>query len=60
MKEWLRDKKQVGKDEATVEIMRVSMMSSVTAERYIRELIQLGIARNNGNHLVYVFNEEQL
>jgi hypothetical protein len=58
MKQWLKEKKRVDVEEAVIEVMRVSMFSSVTAERYVKEIIQLGIGKINDGHLVYIFEGE--
>ncbi len=53
MKTWLKEQKKVDMEDARVEIMKVSMFSSVTADRYIKEIIELGVAHINDGHLVY-------
>ena len=56
VKKLLKQKRKLIKDDVILEIMHVSMFSEVTARRYIRDMVRMGIAKNNGDFLEYIFD----
>ena len=54
IKRFLRENKKVTKEKMKVEIMKRFSFSASTADRYISDIVLMGIARLNSEHLVYV------
>lgn len=54
IKRFLKENKKVTKEKMKVEIMKRFSFSSSTADRYINDIVIMGIARLNSEHLVYV------
>ena len=54
IKRFLRENKKVTKETMKVEIMKRFNFSASTANRYIDDIVIMGIARLNSEHLVYV------
>jgi hypothetical protein len=54
LKRYLFEKKKVLRDDLQREIMVRYDFSSITANRYIDDLIRMGFIKPNNDHLVYI------
>jgi predicted DNA-binding transcriptional regulator YafY len=57
IKELLKRKKEIPLDELKIEIMKRFTVSEYTAKKYINEIVMMGIAKINDNHVIYIFDQ---
>jgi hypothetical protein len=56
MKQFLKQKRKVTKTDFVYELMTCYQYSRATAYRYVEDMTVLGIAKNNGDTLEYIFD----
>ena len=59
LKRFLKEKQTVSQEDLKKEIMIRFNFSGYTAERYINDLITMGIAKINRDHVVYIPLKEE-
>ena len=57
IKKLLKEKQKMTKHQLKVEIMKRFTVSEYTANRYIKEIVMMDIAKLNGNHITYIFDQ---
>jgi predicted HTH transcriptional regulator len=55
--ELLKEKRKMTREALKIEIMKRFTVSEYTAERYIREIVMMKIAKENGKHINYIFDQ---
>lgn len=58
IKRFLREHKKVERQRMKLEIMQRFNFSGLTADRYINDIIMMGVAKCNSSHLVYLQDEK--
>jgi hypothetical protein len=57
IKDLLKSNKKMSVYDLKVEIMKRFTVSEYTAQKYIKEIVMMGVARLNDDHVIYIFDQ---